>query len=400
MPIYVYSAIDGTGKKKTGTVDARGESSAVSLLKDQGLFVVSLEEQKEDLVSKVLSFGGVPESEVVSITRQLATMISAGLPIARGLEVLAEQSQNRNMKKILLDILRDVQGGGSLSSSLAKYPKVFSTTYVALVSAGEASGKLEEILKRLADTLEAQRDFKSKFIGAMIYPAIILLAMVGVFVLMMVFVVPKLAEMYKSLDVELPAITRAMISASDFMSQFWFLLLFLVVVVVLVIRSFLTTERGKLLINTAASKLPVFGKVMIQKDLTEFARTLSLLISSGIPITQALNIVGEVVTNPMLKIGARRAAESVEKGGSLSDFLKQDKTFPALLGQMSTVGEETGQLDQVLERIGAFYAGEADHTIKGLSAALEPIILVVLGGMVGLLIVSIITPIYKITSAL
>lgn len=400
MPIYVYNAIDGTGKKKTGTVDARTEPSAVGLLKEQGLFVVSLEVQKDDLISTILSFGGVPESEVVTVTRQLATMISAGLPIARGLEVLAEQSQNRNMKKILLDILRDVQGGSTLSGSLKKYPNAFGPTYIALVRAGEASGKLEEILKRLADTLESQRDFKSRFTGAMIYPAVIFIAMIGVFALMMIFVIPKLAQMYASLNVELPAVTRAMISISDFMSRFWYIVIFLLIAAFLGIRSFLATTRGKAIVTNVASRLPIFGKLMIQKDLTEFARTLSLLLSSGIAITEALNIVGQVVTNPQLKEGAQSAAAAVEKGDSLSDYLKKDKAFPALLGQMATVGEETGELDQVLDRIGNFYAGEADHAIKGLSSALEPIILVILGGMVGLLIVSIITPIYKITSAL
>ena len=400
MPIYAYNAIDGTGKKKIGTVDARTESAAVGLLKSQSLFVVSLEEQKESIISQILSFGGVPETEVVVVTRQLATMISAGLPIARGLEVLAEQSQNRNMKRILLDTLRDVQGGSTLSSSLSKYPRVFSTTYTSLVRAGEASGKLEEILKRLADTLEAQRDFKSRLVGAMIYPAIIFLAMIGVFALMMIFVIPNLAEMYKSLNVELPAVTKGMIAISDFIVGFWYVILFLLVAGVLGLKSFLSTAKGRELVSSVASKMPIFGKIIMQKDLTEFSRTLSLLISSGIPITEALNIVSKVVTNPTLKAGAEQAAETVEKGGSLSDYLKQNKIFPPLIGQMSTVGEETGQLDSVLERIGAFYAAEADHAIKGLSAALEPIILVVLGGMVGLLIVSIITPIYKITSSL
>ncbi|MBI2414463.1 type II secretion system F family protein [candidate division WWE3 bacterium] len=400
MPVYNYTAIDAPGKKRTGQVDARSQSSAVTLLKEQGLYVVTLDEQKEDFVTHVLSFRGVPEAEVVGTTRQLATMINAGLPISRALEVMADQTQNRNMRKVLQDVLRDVQGGSSLSNSLGKYPNAFDQTYVSLVRAGEASGKLDEILKRLADTVESQRDFKSRFKGAMIYPAIIMVAMVGVFILMMVFVIPKLSQMYTSMGVELPTPTKVMIGISDFMVKFWYLVVLGIGALFFTFRSVATTPRGRETLNLIFSKMPIFGKLIIQKDLTEFTRTLSLLISSGIPITEALNIVSKVVTNPNLRQGSMNAAMAVEKGGSLSDFLKTDKHFPPLLGQMAAVGEETGQLDDVLGRIGTFYASETDHAIKGLSSALEPIILILLGGMVGLLIVSIITPIYKITSAL
>jgi type IV pilus assembly protein PilC len=400
MPLFDYKAVDTVGKKRAGTVDARSKASAVGLLKEQGLYVISLDEQKDNIVDQLISVRGVPESEVVAVTRQLATMISAGLPISRGLEVLAEQSQNKNMHKILLNILRDVQGGSTLSNALAKYPAAFSPTYVALVDAGEASGKLEEILKRLADTLESQRDFKSRFKSAMIYPAIIFIAMIGVFILMMLFVIPKLADMYESMNVKLPPITQGMINISNLMTEFWYLFLLILVIGFLGARSFFATPQGKELTSTVMSKLPVFGKLILQKDLTEFARTLSLLIASGIPITEALDIVSKVLTNAALKEGALKAATVVEKGGSFSDYLKQDKHFPPLLGQMTSVGEETGQLDEVLNRIGIFYASETDHAVKGLSSALEPIILILLGGMVGLLIVSIITPIYKITSSL
>jgi type IV pilus assembly protein PilC len=400
MPIYNYNAIDIAGKKRVGQVDARSQSSAVTLLKEQGLFVVTLEEQKEGMVAQILSFKGVPESEVVGTTRQLATMINAGLPISRALEVMADQTQNKNMRKVLLDILRDVQGGASLSSSLAKHPNAFNQTYVSLVRAGEASGKLDEILRRLADTVESQRDFKSRFKGAMIYPVIVMIAMVGVFILMMVFVIPKLSQMYASMGVDLPTPTKVMIAISDFMVKFWYLVIGAGGFGIFSLQGFLITPKGKQFSAKVMSKLPVFGKLVFQRDVTEFTRTLSLLISSGIPITEALNIVARVVTNPGLSQGALDASKSVEKGGSLSDFLKTDKHFPPLLGQMAAVGEETGQLDDVLSRIGGYYASETDHAIKGLSSALEPIILIMLGGMVGLLIVSIITPIYQITSAL
>jgi len=400
MPVFTYNAIDATGKKRTGTADARSKASAVALLKEQGLYVVSLVEQKQSIVDQLLSVRGVPDTEVVAFTRQLSTMISAGLPIARGLEVLAEQSQNRKMKTIILEVLRDVQGGASLSTAMGKYRAVFPPTYIALVAAGESSGKLEEILKRLADTLESQRDFRSRFKSAMVYPAIIFMSMIGVFVLMMVFVIPKLSGMYESMNVELPTATKAMIGISNFMVDYWYVLLIVLVFLVLGARTFFSTEEGKKMFASFVSKLPIFGKLIKQKDLTEFARTLSLLIASGISIVEALDIVSTVVSTPVFQQGCKTAAQSVEKGGSLSDYLKQDKNFPSLLGQMTAVGEETGKLDEVLNRIGIFFATETEHAVKGLSSALEPVILILLGGMVGVLIVSIITPIYKITSSL
>ncbi len=400
MPIFSYNAIDSAGKKRTGNVDARTKSSAVGLLKEQSLYVVSLEEQTESFVDKILSLRGVPDNEVVAFTRQLSTMISAGLPIARGLEVLADQTSSRQMRKVVLDTLRDVQGGAQLSHALAKYPNVFSPTYIALVHAGETSGKLEEILKRLADTLEAQREFKSSFTGAMIYPAIIFVAMIGVFVLMMIFVIPKLAQMYDSMGVELPAMTKVMIAVSDLLVKFWYAFAALLVFSFLGIRSFLSTEGGKEFLYKILMKLPVFGKILRQKDLTEFTRTLSLLVASGISIVESLEIISKIVINPDYKNGAMEASRTLEKGGSLSEYLKTDKNFPPLVSQMAAVGEETGQLDEVLARVGEYFSAETAHAVKGLSSALEPVILIMLGGMVGLLIISIITPIYQITSAL
>ena len=224
--------------------------------------------------------------------------------------------------------------------------------------------------------------------------------MIGVFVLMMVFVIPKLSQMYDSMGVDLPVVTQFMINTSNAMTTYWYVFITVTVLFVFGVKAFLSTETGKVALYAVLVKLPVFGKILKQRDMTEFTRTLSLLIASGISIVEALNIISQVVAIPEFKAGAISAAIAVEKGGSLSDYLKQNKTFPPLLGQMTSVGEETGQLDEVFERIGNYFATETDHAIKGLSAALEPIILIMLGGMVGLLIISIITPIYKITSSL
>ena len=400
MPVYDYVATDVSGARRTGTVDAHSEDLALSLLKTQGLYVISLIEKRNNIVDSFLNFRGVPENDVVNFTRQFSAMTSAGLPLARTLEILADQSTNKKMKSILFDILRDVEGGAPLSVSMGRFPNVFSNTYRALIRTGESSGKLDGILKRLADTMEAMSAMKSKFKAAMIYPAIIMLAMAGVFVMMMVFVIPKLAEMYKSLNVELPIVTKIMIAISEVFTKHALVLLAVVVALAIVLRLFLKSLKGKEFVAYISFKLPVFGKLNKLSELTEFARTLSLLIGSAVPIVESLKIISDVVVNKTFRDAALEAAKRVEKGSPLSEYFKINKNFPPLFGQMAAVGEETGQLDASLDKVADYFATEVDNSVAGLSAALEPLILILLGAMVGVLIISIITPIYKLTTSI
>mgnify|MGYP005835689573 CR=1 FL=1 len=400
MTLFEYTARDTSGKTRNGIVDSNSEAAAITLLRSQGFFIISLSEKKNSIAENLFSFIGVPFSEIVVFTRQLSTMITAGLPIARALEVLSTQTTNKNMKKVIVDVLRSVEGGANLSNAFSRFPKVFSPTYQALVSAGEASGKLDVILQRLADVMEGERDLNSKFISAMIYPAIIFIAMIVVFIIMMLFVVPKLADMYESMNVDLPFVTQVMINFSSFMVTRWYFALLLVFAIAIVIRVFSQSEQGKEIISAVWFKLPVLGKINRTKELTDYTRTLSLLISSGIPIVDSLRIVEKVVGSPQMRKAAAESAKYVERGNALSEFLKSQKVYPPMLYQMAAVGEETGQLDSVLEKVSTFYAAETEHMVKGLSSALEPLILIFLGGMVGLLIVSIITPIYQITNSI
>ena len=327
-------------------------------------------------------------------------MISAGLPIARSLEVLTGQADNYKFGQVLSSVLRDVEGGLSLSASFAKYPDIFSNTYQSLVRAGEASGNLHVVLNRLADTMEAERELQSKFKSAMIYPVIVLVAMVGVFILMMIVVVPKLTTMYDNMKVELPIQTKIMVAISEFMTENVVVTALIGASVFIGARYFKNTDYGKNFLTEISFKLPVFGKINRNKDVTSFSRTLSLLINSAIPIVEALNIVSAVVGSSTMRQATLDAATYVEKGNSLSDFFRGNKAFPPLLGQMASVGEETGKMDEVLGRVADYYGGETSATIENLSAALEPIILLLLGSMVGVLIFSIITPIYKITTSI
>jgi len=400
MAIFSYTAKNNVGGTVSGDVEARNRETAVSLLKNQGFTVISIKEKSSDVGDLLSDLKGVPFGEVVTFTRQLSTMISAGLPISRSLEVLSNQAENKKFKKIISEILRSVEGGSSLSASFSAYPKVFSNTYVSLVKAGESSGKLDIILKKLADNMEADRELSSKFKSAMIYPMVVMVAMVAVVIILMVFVMPKLTEMYEGMQIELPATTKFIIGLSDFVTKYIYIILIVVVGAVIGIRSFLSSEKGKGLISEIIIKIPVFGKITLQKDYASFSRTLSLLIGAAVPIVDALNIVSVTMSGMQLRKSIQEAARQVEKGNSLSAFFKSDSNFPSLLGQMTGVGEETGKTDEVLERVAVYYEGEVNNLVKGLSSALEPIILVMLGIMVGFLVISVITPIYKLTSSI
>jgi type IV pilus assembly protein PilC len=400
MPIYTYTAKNNVGGTVSGDVEARNRETAVGLLKNQGFTVVSIKEKTAGFSDILSDFKNVPQGEVATFTRQLSTMVSAGLPIARALEVLSSQSTNSKLKKIISDVLKSVEGGASLSASFSLYPKVFSNTYVSLVRAGESSGKLDVILKKLADNMEADRELNSKFKSAMIYPIVILVAMMAVMLILMVFVMPKLTTMYEGMQIELPATTKMIINVSNFMAKYIYLILIVIVGLVIVIRSFFSSERGKNFVSEIIGKVPVFGKITLMKDYSSFSRTLSLLINAGVPIVDALNIVSVTMSGMPLRRAIQEAARQVEKGNSLSSFFKSNSAFPPLIGQMMGVGEETGKTDEVLERVAVYYEGEVNNLVKGLSSALEPLILVILGVMVGFLIISVITPIYKLTSAI
>lgn len=401
MAIFNYIAKDAAGKQATGIVDASNERNALLLIKTKGLYVISLNKRNQDTLKEYIkNIRGISGKEKVTFTRQLATMVAAGLPLPKSLEVLIEQTVNPQMKRVISDCLRDIEGGSPLSVSVSKFPNVFSPTYRALLRAGEASGKMQEVLLKLADTMEAQQEFKSKFTAALVYPAIVTIAMIGVFIIMMLFVIPKISNMFISMKLELPLPTRMILGLSSFVVGYWWLLAILGVGAFFFYRYFEETQTGKETIATVSFKLPIFGDLNKKKELTEFSQTLALLIGSGIPIVESLHIVSDVLENVLLKISVEKAANSVEKGFSLSKYLKADTNFPPVVGQMVAVGEETGTLDSILLKLSEYYAVETEHTLKGLSTAIEPVVLILLGGMIGVLIISIISPIYKLTSSL
>jgi len=397
---YSYFVKDKQGAERRGKVEASSEQAAIKLLKNQGFVVINLSSKKEGLdLSKLFQkLQGRVYGEKIAFTRQMATMISAGLPVAQALEILSKQTSSERMRQVLGESLADVKGGSSLSKSFGKHKDVFDNTYISLVEAGETSGTLDKLLLRLADNLEKNREFRSKTRGALIYPAIVTVAMIVVFIIMVVFVIPKLSDMYETLGAELPLPTQILIGMSNAITQGWWAVILLIGIFAAGIRFYAKTDVGKRSLAEISFRLPIFGKLNKKKDLTEFTRTFGLLIGSGIPIIDALGIVSGSFKNILYVQAITEVSQKVEKGSSLSKAIQEDELFPPIVSQMVGVGEETGKVDEVLSKLSIFFEGEVDNVIKNLSVALEPLIMIVLGLMVGLLILSIITPIYKLTS--
>lgn len=399
MPAYTYIIKTQEGKTLTGTVEAPDTDSAREILREKQYVVVSLvEKRKSGLGAFMERLRGVSLGEKSLFSRQLSAMVSAGVPLPNSLEILGAQVDNPKMKEALGGMLRDIQGGVSLSKTMVKYPEIFSRDFVAMVEAGEASGKLESILVSLADKLERERVFRSKTRGAFIYPAVVVSAMIAVFIIVVTFVVPRLAAMYEDIGADLPLPTQILIAIANLLKQGWWALILLVGLGIYFSRRFAITDYGRHKIAEITFNFPVFGKLNKETQLVAFCRTLSLLVATGVPITQSLEIVAGAMGNILYRDAILKAAKQVETGIPLSTPLKANPNFPPILFQMIKVGEETGNLDSVLNKLTSFFEAEAEQTVRNISSAIEPIIIVVLGVVIGLFVISVITPIYNLTS--
>ncbi len=388
-------ATDGSVRK--GVVEAQSQTSAVAVLREQNLVITELHELSSG--KSLFNFGQkVKFEDVVNFTRQLSTMIGAGLPLTDALSILQVQVSPILQVKVA-DILRAIEGGGSFADALSHHPETFSRVYIALVRAGESAGVLDTILTRLADTLEKQREFREKTKGALIYPVIVVIGMTLVASVMMIFVLPKLTLMYQDFNVELPFITKLLIGISTFMSKFWYILALAIGGGVYALKRWKQTKLGGLALDKLLLKLPIFGKIKSSVLMAEFSRTLALLVSAGVSLPESLGIVVEVADSQVMREALVTVGKDVEKGNPLATSLARHTVFPMLVSQMASVGEQTGKLDEILNRVAGYFESESEHAIKNLSTAMEPIIMLVLGVGVGFLIVAIIVPIYNLTSA-
>lgn len=398
MERFEYKAKNKEGSTVKGIVEAKDEKEAVKILHERNFIIISLFPKKESFLTGIKgTFSRVSITDKVHFTRQLATMINAGLRVTEALEILESQS-SPGMRKIVREILRDVEGGGSLSSSLEKYPSVFDPIYITSIRAGEASGVLEKVLSRLADNLEKQREFRARIKAAMVYPSIVVGGMIVVAAIMIIFVIPKMTLIYEEFQAQLPLSTRILISVSRFISLFWWLILLGIVGVVIGIKTLLRNPDFRKRYDQVLFKIPIIGSIKQKTLLTEFSRTLSLLVGTGILIIEALNIVRHSLGSPVYEEAIEVASKEIERGLPLAAALAQTEVFPPILPQMIAVGEETGQLDEVLRKVSAYFEQEADAAVKGLTTALEPLIMIILGVGVAFLMVAVIMPIYNLTS--
>jgi type IV pilus assembly protein PilC len=324
-------------------------------------------------------------------------MINAGLPLTEALLILKSQGDSE-VNKAASEILRDVEGGSTLADSMAKFPKIFSSVYIALVRAGEAAGVLDNILNRLADNLESQREFKAKVKGALIYPAIVVSGMVAVMFIMMIFVIPQLTSLYNEFDADLPQTTKILIGISNFMVKFWWLFIVGFLGGSYLLRMINSQKEGRKKIDEFKFKVPIYGKLQTNVILAELTRTLGLLIGAGVSIVEALQISAAAAGNAIIEEGVLEANKQVEKGSPLSSAIASNPFFPQIVSQMISVGEETGKMDEVLLKVSKYFQSESEESLKGLTSAIEPLIMILLGVGVGFMVIAIIMPIYNLTS--
>lgn len=397
--LFKYKALK-EGKIVEKKIEASSEEALVEYLQKNNYIPISITEIKNHQES-IFSFlnNTVSFNDIVDFTRQLAIMLNAGLTIIDALEILKKQDLKPVMKKIIIDIDNEIKSGNSFSSALKKHRQFFSSLYIALVKSGEASGKLSEILLKLADNLEKEREFKSKLKGALIYPAVIFIAMIVVMFIMITFVIPKLLNLYKDFNISLPLITQILIIISDFMVKFWPFLIMTFFSLQFFAKKYFQTYKGKKSLDQFLLKLPVFGKIISISSLVDSTRTLAILVNSGISILDSLDIVIETTENLIFKEAFKNVYQKVEKGQSLGKSLEEEEVFPPILVQMTTVGEQTGNLDDTLMRLSKYFESESEIAMKSATTLIEPAILVILGLGVGFMVMSVITPIYNLTSS-
>ncbi len=394
-----YTAKDAGAKTVKGIVEAGNVKAAASLLREQRLVPISMIEIKPAFnfaaIDKIQS--SVSGNDLTNFTRQLSTMITAGLPLTDALNLLKVQSKPA-LSKVVGVVLSDVQSGLALSTAMTKHPKVFSKVYVALVKAGESAGLMDKILNRLAETEERGREFKGKVVGAMIYPIIILVGMVGVVVIMVVVVIPQLSSLYQDFGSDLPIATKILLGISDFAVKYWWMMLVGLAGLVMGVRAFLATDYGRDSWGRGIFKIPVMGPLIRQTILAEFTRVMALLLSAGVSVVEALRISAASLGNVVMEKDVLRIANQVEKGFPVSISFTESEYFPPIIGQMSAVGEETGKMDDVLEKISHYFETESEQKVKGLTTALEPIILIIMAVGIGFLMYAVVMPLYEITN--
>jgi len=396
---YQWSGKTTKGAITSGEMVAGTKDEVIAQLRRKNItatVVTEKTETKKGLLSGLSLGGGVTDKDIVVFTRQFSTMIDAGLPLVQGLEILSTQVENKSLAKNLTVIKADVEGGSTYADALRKHPKIFSELYVNMVAAGEAGGILDTILNRLAAYIEKAMKLKKKVKGAMIYPAVVTSVAVLVIAVIMIFVIPTFSQMFASLGGTLPLPTRIIVGMSHFIAGIGGLIVAgLIVAIIVSIVQIRKTEKGKKVIDSIALKLPIFGILLRKVAVAKFTRTLGTLISSGVPILDGLEITAKTAGNKVIEYAIMDVRQAVSEGKTLEEPLTKAKVFPPMVTHMIAVGESTGALDAMLGKIADFYDDEVDNAVANLTAMMEPLLMVFLGGAIGFIVVAMYLPIFK-----
>jgi type IV pilus assembly protein PilC len=402
MPTYKYKAVKN-GVEYDGTIDVEDKIALYSHVKGEGGMIVSVNEQREKSLSKFnFSFrSGVKADEKIAFAKNLAVMLDAGIAISRGLAILGKQTNNKNLFKVLESLHSSIDQGKSLSEAMKDHPKVFSDLFVMMVKAGEESGKLSGSLRIVAGQMDRSSKLNKKIKGAMIYPAIVITVMIVLGIVLMVYMVPTLTETFIGLNIELPLPTRIVIAISDFLRFNLLFVMSFIFISAFGLYYFFKTPRGKRVIDILTLHVPVISSITREVNSARTARTLSSLISSGVDIVVALGVTRDVIQNSFYKKVLDDAGKSIQKGGAVSAaFSGSNNLYPVFVGEMTAVGEETGQLSPMLENIADFYEGEVDQRTKDLSTIIEPVLMILIGVAVGIFAISMLLPTYSLVDAI
>lgn len=400
MATFVYKARNWDGKIVSAEMEGESKEVCISKLREKGYFVTSIEEKKAGAGG--ISFGfekSVSSQEVCIFARQFSTMIGSGVPLVRCLSILQAQAENETFKKVITQIRTDVEGGSTFSKALEKHPKIFSELFCSLVKAGEIGGILDTILERLADYLESSEELRAKVKGALTYPVVVFGIAMLVVVGLVLFVLPQFKEIFDGMNVELPFITTALLDLSDFMVAWWFFIIPGIIAVPVLIFNFFRTKTGSRIYDTNILRMPAIGMMMRKVAVAKFTRTLGTLISSGVPILQALEVTAQTAGNAVIADAVDKTRVSIREGESIADPLRTSGVFPPMVVQMIAVGEETGELDKMLTKIADFYDSEVDTAVKGLTSIIEPIVIVFMGVIIGGIVMAVFMPMLKLVNA-
>ena len=400
MAVYEYKGLNDKGKSISGLVDADSPKSAREKLRRDGIFPTSLTEGKE---TKSLSreidlkqvFERIGTRDIAIMTRQMSTLLRAGLPLISTLNALADQVESSKLTKVFSQLRERVNEGASLATAMSDYPHIFPDLYVNMVAAGESSGSLEIVLSRLADYMEDQVQIKNKILTALAYPIIMVCIAIGVIGILFTYVIPKFVEIFEDIHQALPLPTQVLIGLAEFSQKFWWLILILVIAAVYGLRRYRNTEKGRDVFDRTSLKIPIFGTIIRLSAISRFTKTLSTLLASGIPLLKALDIVKRIVNNTVISEAVENASENIKEGASIAEPLRRSGVFPPMVTHMIASGEQSGELEAMLEKVSEFFDSEVEIRVTAMTTLLEPIMILIMAGVVGFIVVSILLPLLQ-----